>query len=241
MIAVESRQAVYANNIANGATTGFRRQEPAQKGFYDIFVEKSVRPSRFNRDPAPGGGVKIAETFTDTTGGALTTTDNPFNVGLSGPGFLVVNTPKGDRYTRSGELAMDTNGQLVTKDGFLVQGDGGSAITVGNGQLTIGTDGTVSSGGVNSGRLRVVEFEDPHMLTREGEGFYVASDAAQQRSAEAQKTTVLQNTLEASNVNMPREMIGMILGLRAYEANERVIRAIDETMNRVIQDVGMPV
>lgn len=241
MIAVESRQAVYANNIANGATTGFRRQEPAQKGFYDVFVRESVRPSWFNRDPAPGGGVKIVETFTDTNGGALTTTDNPLNVGLSGPGFLVVDTPRGDRYTRNGELSVDVNGQLVTKEGLLVQGDGGSAIVLGRGPVTIGPDGTVSSGSVNVGRLRVVEFEDPHMLSREGDNFYVASDAAQQRSAEAEKTTVVQNTLESSNVNMPREMIGMILGLRAYEANQRVITAINETMNRVIQDVGMPV
>ncbi len=240
IMSVENRQAVIANNISNAATPAFRRQEPVQKGFYDVFSAEMTRPGRFNASRWPGGGCRFNETFTDTRGGAISTTGDPLNVALSGPGFLAVATPSGDRFTRCGMLAVDAEGQLATPDGFKVQGDGGAPIDVGEGALTIGGDGTVYAGGQETGRLRLVEFEDVHMLSREGQGLYRASDAALARSADAHATTVVHKALESSNVNLPQEMIGMITGLRAYEANQKMIAAVDETMSRLIDQVGMP-
>lgn len=240
MVVIETRQSVVANNIANSATSGFRRQEPVQKGFYEVFSNKLVRPTRFNRSTAPGGGVKLEETFTDTASGPITVTEDPMNVALSGPGFFVVETPQGQRYTRNGAFAIDIDGQLTTKDGFKVLGADGNPIDAAGPNLQIASDGRVYVDRVPTGQLQLVEFENPHMLTREGNNFFVASEAAIQESAPSENTTVTHKALEASNVALPREMITMLLGLRAYEANQRVINTIDETMQRAVQDVGMP-
>ena len=241
MMANEAREAVVANNIANAATIGFRRQEPVVEGFYEMFSNKLVRPTRFNVDSAPGGGVKVVETFTNTAGGAINVTDDPLNVALMGSGFLSVQTPKGERFSRNGKFTIDTDMDLANADGFKVLSSGGAPINVEGGMITISSDGTVSVNGAVRGQLKVTEFEDPHMLTRQGETLYYASDQAQERSAPALKTAVVQKALEMSNVNLPQEMIGMIIGLRAYSANQKVITSVDETMSRLIDQVGTPV
>jgi len=239
LMALEQRQAVIANNISNASTAGFRRQEPVQKGFYDVFLNRLVRPPLLNANPAPGGGALFVETFTDTRRGTISTTGDPLNLALEGPGFLVVQTPFGERYTRSGALSVDTDGQLTTPDGHKILGAGGTPVDVGGGSLAIGQDGLVYEDGVEAGQLQIVEFEDPHMLMREGASLYRASDAAIARSGEATETRVIHKALEMSNVNLPTEMIGMILGLRAYEANQKYINVMDETMGRLIDHVGM--
>jgi len=239
MLAMEDRQAVIANNIANAATAGFRRQIPVVKGFDEILLEEARHPFRFNVERAPGGGVKTVETFSDTRSGGVYTTGNPLNVGLLGPGYLVVDTPKGERFTRNGELTVDVDGQLATADGYKVQGDGGP-IDVRGGAVTIDESGMVRVDGVPAGQLRIVEFADPHMLTREGHTLYTASAEALNKSAPATNTRVVSAALERSNVEMPVEMAQMILGLRAYAANQRVINTFDETMSQVIDRVGAP-
>ncbi|NIA15435.1 MAG: flagellar hook-basal body complex protein, partial [Nitrospiraceae bacterium] len=209
MMAVESRQDVIANNIANAATSGFRRQEPVQKGFYEVFTDAMKRPFYFNRSSAPGGGVKLVETFTDTQAGGIATTDNPMNVALSGPGFLMVETPRGERFTRHGAFAVDIDGQLATADGYKVLSTGGTPIDVGEGALSIGRDGTISIDGEAGEQLGIIEFEDPHMLTREGESLYIASEEARQASAPAAQTLVEHKALEMSNVKLPQEMVAL--------------------------------
>ena len=240
MVAIEDRQAVIANNIANASTVGYRRQEAVQKGFRDVFSGKLVGATRFNQSKAPGGGVKIVETFSNTQAGPIVTTDDPLNVALRGPGFLAVDTPQGERFTRAGSFIVDGDGQLATPDGYKVQGSGGGPIEVQAGNAVITENGSIKVNDVTAGQLRLVEFEDPHMLTREGQNLYKASPEATQRSADATGTTVAGKALEMSNVNLPKEMVSMILGLRAYAANQKVITAADETMSKIIEQVGMP-
>lgn len=239
MMAIDQRQSVIANNISNASTVGFRRQEPVQKGFYDLFLDRATRPPIVNQHSAPGGGALFVETFTDARRGAFTMTGDPLNVALDGPGYLVVDTPQGERFTRSGALAIDIEGQLATRDGFKILGEGGTPVNVGGGKLSISADGAVREDGQEAGRLRVVEFENIHMLTNQGNGLYRASEAALARSAPATDTRVVHESLELSNVNIPNEMIGMMLGVRAYEANQKYINVVDETMSRLIDQVGM--
>ena len=239
LMALEQRQSIIANNISNAATAGFRRQEPLQKGFRGVFLDRMARPGVLAPNSAPGGGALFVETFTDTRRGPITTTGDPMTVALEGPGFLTVGTPRGDRFTRGGNLAIDIDGDLSTPEGYKVLGAGGTPLNVTGGNLTIGENGVVYENGQEVGQLQLVEFEDDHMLTREGDGLYRASDAAMARSADAANTRVIHEALEMSNVNLPNEMIGMILGLRAYEANQKYINTIDETMGRLIDQVGM--
>jgi flagellar basal-body rod protein FlgG len=105
--------------------------------------------------------------------------------------------------------------------------------------VQIGEDGQVTVEGRPVGQIRLVEFDDPHVLSRAGNNLYSAPDEA--RSTEAAGTSIAPASLEMSNVQIPYEMAQMTLGLRAYAANQRVINAIDETMTRLINEVASPV
>ncbi len=240
MMANESRHAAIANNIANAATPGFKSQNPVQLGFYEVFSKKLRHPFIFNRDSAPAGGVKVVETYPDLASGVVRATDNPLNLAINGPGFFAIDTPRGERYTRSGEFTIDAGGQLATLAGDKVQSISGQPIDVRGSQVSIGQDGMVSVDGTPAGQIRLVEFEEPTRLMREGSSLYSASEEVAYRSADAVDTTVRQNYLEMSNVNLPGQMVGMMTGMRAYEANQRVIQTIDATMGRLIEQVGMP-
>lgn len=240
MMAVESRLAVIANNIANVATPGFKRQIAVQTGFYEVFLGKSKGPQRLNAERAPGGGLKVTETFTNYSNGIITTTGNPLDLALLGPGMLAVDTPEGERFTRNGRLSVGGQGQLITSNGLNVLGTNGAPITVGGGQARIDREGIVSVNGEAVGQLRILEFEDPHMLSHIGYTLYFASQAALDRSSPAQNTTVVSESLESSNVVIPSEMVQMMMALRAYGANQQVIRSIDETFGRLIDQVGVP-
>jgi flagellar basal-body rod protein FlgF len=240
LMAIEKRQSVIANNIANAATPGFRRHEVIQKGFYDVFSKTLRQPVYFDSQQGPGGGPKVVETFTDTSNGPVATTGEPLNLAIVGPGFFAVTTPQGDRYTRNGHLTIDVDGQLATVDGGKVQSTGGGPITVQGGSVEVDDNGGVSVDGQSVGSIRLVEFQDPHMLTREGNSNYVASAAALDGLSTAVNTRLIPGSLELSNVQLPYEMIQMTLGLRAYAANQKVINSVDETVSRLIDQVGTP-
>ncbi|MBI5094110.1 MAG: flagellar hook-basal body protein [Candidatus Hydrogenedentes bacterium] len=241
MMSVEERQSVIANNIANAMTPGFKRQGGVQKGFYQVFQSSRSSPLRFNVSSAPGGGVKLFETYTNLENGAITTNGDPLSVALSGPAYIGVDTPKGERFTRNGKFAVDTDGQLVTPEGYKVQSASGSGISVSGGSVEIDDKGNVSVNGETVGQIRLIEFEKPQLLSREGQNLYAASADVLKFSAPATKTQVAPKSIELSNVQTPAEMVNMMIGLRAYAANQKVINAIDDTMGQLIQQVGSPI
>ena len=240
MVAEEARQATLANNIANAATPGYKRQAPVSLGFYQVFSEKARSPFLWELEAAPGGGAKIVETYTDTTMGPLRQTGSPLNLALSGPGYIAVDTPRGERFTRSGDFTIDIDGHLATQDGMKVLSTDGEPIDVRGADVNIAQDGNVVVDGIPSGRISIVEFEQPERLTREGDNLYSASEEVRTRSAEASDTLVQQASLELSNVSLPYEMIQMIQGVRTYEANQRIIQTADSTLGKLIEQVGMP-
>ncbi len=238
MSAIETRQATIANNIANASTPGFKSSHPVNLGFYDVFMRSPRNPFHYNIEPAPGGGTKVVEIHPDLSAGPLRVTDNPLDLALIGPGYLAVETAQGERYTRHGGLGIDVDGHLATQDGYKVLSDTGAPLDVRGGVVNIGADGEVRVDGIPSGRLRMVEFDEPHRLQRQGAGLYAASEELTATPAAA--TQLEQGALEMSNVNVVAEMMRMILGTRAYEANQRVIATFDDTLGKLIDQVGMP-
>lgn len=238
MIAVEQRQDIIANNLANVATPGYKRLQPVQLGFYEVLSNKLQSPAHFNREAAPAGGVKSVESFTNLAAGSLRITEDPLNLALTGPGYVVVNTPQGERYTRDGHFSRDQEGQLASAEGYKVLGSNGDPIDVAGGTVTISQDGLVRVDGLEAGRIQVVEFQEPKRLERVGDNLYRASDAVLQKSGAAKETTLVQGALEMSNVQLPVEMTSMMLGMRAYEANQKVIQAIDGATSRLIDQVA---
>ncbi len=238
MMAVEDRQAVIANNIANAATPGFKRQIAVQKGFYQEFLSTGAAPQRFNAEKAPGGGIKMTETFSNYSNGIVTDTGNPLDLALLGPGFFQVDSADGVRYTRSGRFSVGDGGLLVTGNGDKVLNTNGEPIDVSGGLVKIDDSGNVFVGDVLRDKLSVVEFKDPHALSREGYTLYRASAAALVDSRQAEATSISPESLEGSNVQLPVEMVGMMMALRAYAANQQVLQSVSETTGRLIEQVG---
>ncbi|MCC6142583.1 MAG: flagellar hook-basal body protein [Candidatus Hydrogenedentes bacterium] len=238
--ALEQRQEISATNIANASTVGFRRQAPVQMGFYQLISQHPRSGAYFSSHAGPGGGAVLQGSTTIAESGNIVSTGDPFNVALVGPGFLVVNPPEGERYTRAGAFTMDIEGHLTTAEGFKVLGAAGDPIDVRGGSMEIDGQGRITIDGVPTGQLQLVEFEDPARLVPAGRNLLRVPEGQDLPTTAATTTTAQQKYLESSNVNVPQEMVEMMLGLRAYEANHRALLASDETLSRLIDQVAQP-
>ena len=166
--------------------------------------------------------------WTDLHQGGLHETDHPLDVALSGPGFLVVQTPAGPRYTRGGALSVNQQGTLVSAGGFAVLGHGGP-ITVRSFKVTFGPRGEVQDNGRTIDTLNIVDFPKPYALVRESRGLFAPTNPEVQPEA-AREVQVVGGTLEESNVNAVRTMVDMIDMLRKYAATHRAIQARDNSL-----------
>jgi flagellar basal-body rod protein FlgF len=215
---------VQANNIANASTTGFK----AEKVFYNTFeAEKKGNSDKQNLV----AGVATSA-GTDFSGGAVRQTGKNLDISIEGDAFLQIQTPRGVRYTRAGDLNLNANGQLVTKNGDLVVGERG-AISVPNGELSIGSDGTLAVDNQVFDKLRLVRFNNPvTALTKEGETLFVATGS--ENPQENQTSTVIQGSLESSNINSLTEMVAMINNNREFESLQKNITLLMNDVGRKI-------
>jgi len=242
-------QDVISNNLANANTTGYKRDMSVNTAFNQMVISRVNDPQSGNGmvdiskdlDAPPvigvlGTGVQPAGTFTDYAGGALQRTENPFDVAISGDGFFVIQTPQGERYTRDGSFTLNTQGDLVTKDGFTVIGRRGN-VNVGTGDnVSINADGSVVANGTLVNELMVVVPENKQSLSKVGNNLYALNQGGTVRDAE--RVQVAQGYLETSNVNVVSEMVNMISGLRMYEANQKAIQMQDQSLGQLISDVA---
>ena len=239
------RMDVVSNNIANINTTGFKKDTAVTSAFEDVLAKRThdIEDKKFPPFARKVGdityGAFIDEVYTDFSQGSLRTTHGTYDLAIAGDGFFVVNTTAAngtetERYTRDGSFTVDANGILVTKDGGRVQGENGS-IEIPNGTVVVEANGGVFVDGELIDRIKMTDFEDKTKLRKYGDNYLTKTDDA----AEIPFTgTVIQGSLEASNVNSVKEMVDLITVNRTYEANQRIIQAIDTTLQRSAQDVG---
>ena len=129
---------------------------------------------------------------------------------------------------------------IVTKQGFPVMGDGGPiTLRPGGGRVAVNAEGTIVQGDTQVGKIAVYDFADPAKLRRIGDGLLAPPDASV-RSTSVEKPNVLGGSLEGSNVSALQEMVTLITVSRAYEANQRLVIANDETTGKAIQSLGNP-
>ncbi|HTY79027.1 MAG TPA: flagellar basal-body rod protein FlgF [Candidatus Bathyarchaeia archaeon] len=220
------RHEILANNLANASTVGFKQ---------DNLTVKHGEP-----EAGPGGatllGRHVISQWTDFSQGGLRETDRSLDVALSGPGFFVVQTPAGPRYTRAGAFSVSPQGTLMSTGGFPVLGQGGP-ITVRSSNVTFGPQGEVLDDGRTVDTLRVVDFPKPYVLVKESHGLFAPADPKVQAEA-ARDYQVVGGALENSNVNAVRTMVDMIDLLRKYEAAHRAIQAHDEADRYPSNDMG---
>jgi flagellar basal-body rod protein FlgG len=243
---MEGQQAkidITAHNLANVNTAGFRK---SRGDFEDLLYETLRSPgataAQGREIPVGiqiGHGTRLTATQTIFSPGQLRQTGNPLDLAIEGAGFFQVNRPDGTTgYTRAGTWKTDSQGQLTTADGNLLE----PAITIppDAAKVTVGKDGTISvllagqTQPTQLGRIQLASFSNPAGLLRVGHNLFMetaASGQARQGTPGSDSLgSIGQGMLEMSNVKVVEEMIDLITAQRAYEANSRVIKAADEML-----------
>lgn len=245
MEAQQTKLDVTSNNIANVSTSGFKK---SRAEFADLMYQtvRSAGTGTGNGTEAPtstqiGMGVRVLATQQQHSEGDLRQTGNPLDVAIQGRGFFAINLPSGEvAYTRNGAFKLDAEGNMVNADGFRLA----SEITVPpeTQTVTIAADGTVSAtvpgeaAPVELGRIEIAMFANEGGLEATGNNLFRETSASGTAilgaPGENAAGTLMQGTLEGSNVKVVEEMIDLIAGQRAYEVNSRVIRAADEMLGQ---------
>jgi flagellar basal-body rod protein FlgF len=229
-IGLRRQMDVLANNIANLNTTGFKAEQ--------IMFEEFVMPVARDRDFAlldqELSFTQDWGTLLDVSPGAMIQTGNPLDLALQGEGFLAVATPGGERWTRNGSLQINADGVLVTSDGHPVLGEDGE-IRFGDTETEVSIDstGSVSTNEGAKGRMRIVEFDNPQELVREGDNRFSGGTPVA-----ATETRVVQGAVEKSNVSGVAEMTEMIRVQRAYQSLASMMDRQDDMRREAIKRLG---
>lgn len=217
-----------AADIANVNTAGYKAER--------VTTIAAERPS-FARALETAIDVAAGPGRLDFRTGSMQTTGRDLDFALEGRGFFEIETANGPRYTRNGQFGRRADGTLVTSDGLLVMGVDGPLQVGHSGALSVDTDGTVRTGGVAAGRLKVVDFDDYAGLSREEAGRFRA--AAGYTPVSRPGTAVKNGTLEASNVSMAERMVQITEVTRAFEALQRGVSILSNDLDgRAITELG---
>jgi flagellar basal-body rod protein FlgG len=246
--AQQTQMDVISNNLANVSTTGFKRSRAV---FEDLLYQNLRQPgaqsSQQTQIPSGlqiGTGVRPIATERIHSQGNLQQTSNQLDVAIQGDGFFQVLMPDGTTaYTRDGAFMRDSQGQIVTANGFVVQ----PAITIPANatSVTIGQDGviTITQAGVAApvqiGSLQLATFINATGLESMGQNLYLESASSGTPSTNVPGTngtgTLSQGYVETSNVNVVEELVNMIQAQRAYEINSKAISTSDQMLQRLSQ------
>ncbi|MDR2869906.1 MAG: flagellar hook-basal body protein [Deferribacteraceae bacterium] len=225
----ERRVDAISNNLANVNTNGFKKDlalfsdyRPVDKRFPQNWIQKSLYNKTINSD------VKLDDIATNHEQGHFRHTGNGFDLALEDThNFFAVETPWGIRYTKNGEFTLNSEGELVTRDGFNVLDANTNApilIPQGMGSISVSREGNVFAGDTNIAQVSVAWFNDLAYLQKSGHNLYSAVDTLPQRPANA---TVLQGFVESSNVNPITEMVQMVDAMRGFEMYQKMIHTYD--------------
>lgn len=218
---------VIAGNLANANSTAFKSDRLSFREALDREVHAPGEAATRTVGRLGGGAVVEGRTMLGTQG-ALIPTGNALDVAIEGEGYFSVRTPAGVRYTRAGSFQVDATGMLTTRDGHPVLGSNGPIQVPRGATPTIDPTGLVQAGGATLDRLAVVTGD----LTKAGNGLYVGA------AKPLANPRLEPGYLEASNVNAVTEMVHMIATLRVFEANQRVVQAQDETLQKAVNDLA---
>lgn len=245
MLAIQKKMDIVSNNMANVSTNGYKKDTLVLESF-PALLTKIIK----DYDGIPGSshnigtmelGNDVGEVFTYYSQGQLTKTENNLDMAIrdsSSAFFTILVTDAGgnvrEYYTRDGSFTKGGDNSLLTSEGYAVMGENGP-IVLGSGDFSVGEDGTVSQNGEVVDKLLIKEFEDTAVLKKYGSNLVQADAGAVTVDFSG---TVQQGFTELSNVNIVREMVDMITVMRSYEANQKVLQAMDGTLEKAVNEVG---
>lgn len=218
-----------ANNLANMNTTAYKSQSM-------LFDEFLMPVASENSPDKTLSFVQDYGQMRNLADGELQTTGNPLDVAIAGEGMFKVQTPQGIEYTRNGHLQLDNAGQLVTSNGYPVLTEAGTALTFANdeGQITIASDGTVTTDNGQRGKIALVTFANLQEMKASGDNLYTTTQA----ETPVDNPRMIQGSIEGSNVQSIVEMTNMIDVMRSYESASKLVDAADNMRRQAISQIG---
>ncbi|MBF0284381.1 MAG: flagellar hook-basal body protein [Magnetococcales bacterium] len=180
---------------------------------------------------------QAVKTTPDMTDGRLQNTNNPLDVAITGEGFFVVETPQGRRFTRDGAFVTNSAGELSTRDGHRVLGEGDAPLVVGEGPVEIAPDGTVASANGVVGRLQRVG-APVETLAKAGKNLFDIADRRKEVNLAGTPGGFQQGFLEGSNMEPVKGMTQMIETNRAFETYMKLIKSLDGLDELAANQIG---
>ena len=220
-----------AANLTQVETPGYRQDRLTEQTFARLLLD------RIDQGEETVGPLELGPIFSrptiDLSAGPVEATDRPLDVAILGPGFFVVQSPAGPRYTRRGTFRQDETGRLVSLEGWPVLGQNGPIAAAG--PLRIMSTGQVLANDQPVGQLQVVTFAEGTTFTRHG-GTYLTPEGGAPRPVAAPQ--LLPGHVEGSNVDLTTTMTDLIAAARSYQAAQRALLAHDAILARLIQQAG---
>ncbi|MEO9457567.1 MAG: flagellar hook-basal body complex protein [Roseobacter sp.] len=215
---------VVANNIANAATTGFRQEGV----IFSEFVMPVSDGSSLSMGQGNVGNTSYAQGVLSQTGGI-------FDLAIEGDGFFLIETPQGERLSRSGAFSPNGDGDLVTMNGDRVLDAGGAPVFVPSdvGVISISGDGTISADGILIGQIGLVKPNDPKLMIREDGVMFRADEGY----GPTETGKILQGFIENSNVDAITQLARMIEVQRAYEMGQSFLESEDQRVRQAIDSL----
>jgi flagellar basal-body rod protein FlgG len=247
-LTTEHRMAVISNNLANVNTTGYKADTMAFKDTMLFFAHDFIREPLENLRSKPlfpesqlRARTRIAVEKTDFAQGSMQYTGNALDFAIAGDGFFRIQTPMGDFLSRNGSFCQNTDGTLVTKQGWPVLGAAGPIqIPAGTRNIHVTSDGRIFADNEEAGVFEITAVDRPDGLEKVGHNLYRlrAGSTAEELDPRSDGTMVNQGYTEAANVNAVTEMVNMIEVQRFFEAQQKVIQSADAVDREAITRVG---
>lgn len=239
-----------SNNLANASTIGFKRD---RVNFEDLLYQIQRQPggqsSQNTQLPSGlqlGTGVRVVATQKQFTGGSLQVTEQPLDLAINNRGFFQIQMPSGETgYTRNGQFQINANGEMVNSSGFLLEPT--IVIPENTNSITISQDGIVSASILGEptpqelGQITITDFVNPAGLQALGGNIFAqtaaSGDPQNGTAGEGGLGSIIQGSLENSNVDIVEEMVNMITTQRAYEMNSKVVSTADQMLQFISQNL----
>ena len=229
---------IITNNIANADTTGYKKDFLVSHSFDQVMVRRITDTRTLGGSAHFVGalhlGTQVDQKHIDFTEGNIETTLRNTDFALIGDAFFVIGTTEGERFTKNGAFYVDNEGYLVDGNANFLLGQNGP-IYVGGTNFTVSEEGVITIDNQIVDTIRVVSFADNQALRKQGSSLFFTTEAPM---AQTNPFRMMQGALEASNVDIGREMVNMITLYRTYETNQRMLTLIDESVGRAVNDIG---
>lgn len=245
MLTQAAKQDIISNNLANIDTVGFKGDGLYSRAFDDVYIQNYSKvvngvPQRTLLGTL-NFGQQIDETSTDFTSGEISSTGKSTDFAIEGRGFFTVyrdGAAGKNYYTRDGHFHVNIDGFLVSDSGDYVMGKNANTgaderVKVGNGKITSDEYGNINIDGTPAYKLDLVDFNDYNSLKKVGDNLYDGQNPIQNA-----QVVVRNQSLEKSNVNPLTAVMEMMATMRNFESDQKVVKSIDETVGKAVNDVG---